>query len=166
MFPSQLCEGGSKIMKHFSLAVALLVVCAVAMMAQEHGKKAGPVSKAEEEVLKIDTERADAYIHGDTAALDRILADDVTYVHPTGKVETKAEILAGFKAGDRQYLSIDRDDVTVKTYGNTAVIAGRNTIKAKYQGQDFTVQNRFLRVYIKQQGQWRLIAHQGANLAK
>src|SRR5262245_17113893 len=87
-------EGRNSKMKRFSLVVALIVLVAVTAMAQEHGKKAGPVSKAEEEVLKIDTERAEAYMHGDTAALERILADDVTYVHPTGKVETKAEILA------------------------------------------------------------------------
>src|ERR1044072_1251735 len=82
---SILIEGRKLEMKRSSLVVAMLVLFAVTAMAQEHGKKAGPVSKAEEEVLKIDTERAEAYMHGDTAALERILADDVTYVHPTGK---------------------------------------------------------------------------------
>lgn len=155
-----------KDMKKIVFVAALILLLVFTIKAQESSKRTPADIKAEQEVLKVDTERAEAYMHGDTAALSRILADDCTYVHPTGKVETKAEVIAGFKAGDRTYVSIERDDVVAKIYGNTAVLAGRNTIKAKYQGQDYTVQNRFLRVYVKQQGQWKLVAHQSTNLPK
>ena len=105
-------------MKHVALVNALIFLFALTVNAQENGMRTPAEIKAEEEVLKVDTERAEAYMHGDTAALSRILADDCVYVHPTGKVETKEEIIAGFKAGDRKYISIDRDDVVARVYGN------------------------------------------------
>ena len=101
-----------------------------------------------------------AVLEPDVATLERILADDCSYVHPSGKVETKAELLAGFKAQDRKYKSIKRDDVVVRIYGSTAIVTGRNTISAEYQGKNYDVQNRFTRVYVKKGGSWRSVAFQ------
>jgi ketosteroid isomerase-like protein len=145
-------------MKKFVLIASLIFVVSV------YAQNRTDTGKLEKEVLAVDTQRADAYVNGDVATLERILADDVTYVHPTGKVETKAEVIAGFKAQDRKYKSIKRDDVVVRIYGNTAVVTGRNTISAEYQGKNYDVQNRFTRVYVKQAGGWRLVAHHGSNI--
>jgi hypothetical protein len=121
-------------MKHTVYTAALLVIVLslyTARSAQAIGSESGDEAKAIEEVLRIDQERADAMVKNDTDALGRILADDCTYVHPTGKSETKAEVLAGLKAHDRTYLSIERDEVKVKIFGTTAVVSGRNNLKAK-----------------------------------
>jgi ketosteroid isomerase-like protein len=145
-------------MKQFVLIASLIFMVSV------YAQNRTDSGKLEKEVLEVDTQRADAYVNGDVATLERILADDVTYVHPTGKVETKAEVIAGFKKQDRKYKSIKRDDVVVRIYGNTAVVTGRNTISAEYQGKNYDVQNRFTRVYVKQADGWRLVAHHGSNI--
>ncbi len=147
-------------MKQVFLIVSLVVTAAV------YAQKSADARKLEQEVLDVDTQRANAYINGDVATLDRIVADDCSYVHPSGKVETKAELLAGFKAQDRKYKSIKRDDVVVRIYGNTAIVTGRNTISAEYQGKTYDVQNRFTRVYVKESARWRLVAHHGSNIAQ
>ncbi len=147
-------------MKQVFLIVSLVVTAAV------YAQKSADARKLEQEVLDVDTQRANAYINGDVATLDRIVGDDCSYVHPSGKVETKAELLAGFKAQDRKYKSIKRDDVVVRIYGNTAIVTGRNTISAEYQGKTYDVQNRFTRVYVKESARWRLVAHHGSNIAQ
>ena len=43
------------------------------------------------EVLKADDRRFEAMRKGDWAALDAALADDLTYVHSTARLESKAE---------------------------------------------------------------------------
>ncbi len=144
----------------------IVVIASLILMASAYAQNRTDTAKLEKEVLEVDTQRADAYVNGDVATLDRILADDCTYVHPSGKVETKAELLAGFKAQDRKYKSIKRDDVVVRIYGNTAIVTGRNSISAEYQGKNYDVQNRFTRVYVKQTGKWRLVAHHGSNIAQ
>jgi ketosteroid isomerase-like protein len=142
----------------------IVLIASLIFMVSVYAQNRTDTAKLEKEVLEVDTQRADAYVNGDVATLERILADDVTYVHPTGKVETKAEVIAGFKNQDRKYKSIKRDDVVVRIYGNTAVVTGRNTISAEYQGKNYDVQNRFTRVYVKQAGGWRLVAHHGSNI--
>ena len=144
----------------------IVLIGSLVFMVSVYAQNRTDTGKLEKEVLEVDTQRADAYVNGDVATLERILADDVSYVHPTGKIETKAEVIAGFKAQDRKYKSIKRDDVVVRIYGNTAIVTGRNTISAEYQGKIYDVQNRFTRVYVKQAGKWRLVAHHGSNIAQ
>ena len=146
--------------------IQIVVTASLIFMVSAFAQNRIDTAKLEKEVLEVDTQRADAYVNGDVATLERILADDCSYVHPSGKVETKAELLAGFKARDRKYKSIKRDDVVVRIYGNTAIVTGRNTISAEYQGKNYDVQNRFTRVYVKQAGKWRLVAHHGSNIAQ
>lgn len=142
----------------------IVLIASLIFMVSAYAQNRTDTAKLEKEVLDVDTQRAEAYVNGDVATLDRILAEDVTYVHPTGKVETKAEVIAGFKNQDRKYKSIKRDDVVVRIYGSTAVVTGRNTISAEYQGKNYDVQNRFTRVYVKQAGNWHLVAHHGSNI--
>src|SRR5580704_2768004 len=103
-------KGGIEV-KFMTLAGLLLtlVVGVAARPASKHSS-ASAIKKATEEVLRIDQERADALVKNDTDQLDRIMADDCTYVHPNGKSETKQEVIAGLKAQDRKYESIERDD--------------------------------------------------------
>ena len=142
----------------------IVLIASLLFTVSPYAQNRTDTAKLEKEVLEVDTQRADAYVNGDVATLERILADDCSYVHPSGKVETKAELLAGFKAQDRKYKSIKRDDVVVRIYGSTAIVTGRNTISAEYQGKNYDVQNRFTRVYVKQTGKWRLVAHHGSNI--
>jgi uncharacterized protein (TIGR02246 family) len=147
------------------LSLTLAFCFCVLAAAGPHEKAPSPDdSKAIEEVLLVDQQRADALVNNDTAALERILADDCTYVHPNGRFETKEEVLAGLKAHDRTYVSIEREGVKVKLVGNTAIVTGRNSLKAKYQGKDYNVQNRFLRVYVKRDGRWQMVAHQATSI--
>lgn len=127
-------------------------------------KRQSAARTAEQEVRQVEDQRADAYVRGDPAILERVIADDCTYVHANGKVETKAEVIAGFKKKDRDYQSIERDEVLVRVFGGAGVVTGRNTIKAIYQGKEYVVQNRFVRVYAKRDGRWQLVAHQATNM--
>ena len=49
---------------------------------------------AEANVLRADDNRFEAMRKGDWSALDLALADDLTYVHSTARLETKAEHVA------------------------------------------------------------------------
>jgi ketosteroid isomerase-like protein len=148
-----------------STTFAVLFLClGVSAATPRSAKRSAYTKKAIQDVLHIDQQRADALVKGDTDTLERIIAEDCTYVHPNGKFETKEEVLAGIKAKDRIYESIEREDVKVKLLGNVAVVTGRNNLKAKYQGKDYTVRNRFLRVYVRRRGRWQLAAHQATTI--
>ena len=61
---------------------------------------------AEADVLRADDNRFEAMRKGDWNALDMALADDLTYVHSTARLETKAEHIANLKGGKPQGLGL------------------------------------------------------------
>jgi len=60
---------------------------------------------------------------------------------------------------DLEFQSITTDDVQVRVYGNTAVETGRSIMNGQDKGQTVPRDTRFTRVWVKQQGRWRLVAN-------
>ena len=119
----------------------------------------------EQLIRKLDTERIQAQIHADAAALERIYADDFIGVGPSGTVRTKPQVISDFTSGDLRFQSITTDDVRVRVYGNAAVETGRSTMNGQDKGRQVPRDTRFTRVWVKQQGRWRLVAnHYSSNM--
>src|SRR6516165_2799724 len=142
------------------LVVTVAVFLAAAISpAQEQGEKRDQSGAVEQAIRKLDNERIQAQIHADAAALDRIYADDFIGVGPSGTVRTKPQVIADFTSGDLRFQSITTDDVRVRVYGNTAVETGRSTMNGQDKGNAVPHDTRFTRVWVKQQGRWRLVAN-------
>mgnify|MGYP001806916444 CR=1 FL=1 len=54
-------------------------------------------------ILGLEDRRFQALTANDFAALERLLADDLRFVHSNGAVEDKAEFLRKLRAGERRY---------------------------------------------------------------
>src|SRR5262245_58534085 len=65
----------------------------------------------EQVIRKLDSERIQAQIHADAAALERIYADDFIGVGPSGTVRTKPQVISDFTSGNLKFQSITTDDV-------------------------------------------------------
>ena len=115
---------------------------------------------------KLDRDWADATVHADLTRLDRILADDLTYTHSSGDTDDKQQFLEALRSGKRKYESIEFHEVTVRSYGNTAVITSRAEVRVRSGDRELQLRPRFLHVYVKRRGSWRLVAHQSTNVAE
>jgi ketosteroid isomerase-like protein len=113
----------------------------------------------EQVISKLDNERIEAQIHADATALDRIYAVDFIGVGPSGSVRTKPQVISDFASGDLKFQTITTHDVQVRVYGNTAVETGRSTMVGQDKGKAVPRDTRFTRVWVKQQGRWRLVAN-------
>ncbi|MBI1787546.1 MAG: nuclear transport factor 2 family protein [Acidobacteria bacterium] len=116
------------------------------------------------QVRQSEKDWAAATMRGDIAALEKLLSDDLTYTHSSGRLETKAQFIAAVKSGSIQYQGVDYDQITVRLYGDTAIAASAPKMKVASQGQTNSFQARFLRVWAKKQGRWQLVAHQSTRL--
>ena len=115
---------------------------------------------AQEEIKKIELERNQALLKHDTATLDRMTSDDYTFINQRGELRTKSEILAGFKSGTFNYDAREISDLQVRVYGDAAVVTGRALQKGVENSKDYSGENRFTRVYMKQNGHWVSVALQ------
>jgi ketosteroid isomerase-like protein len=115
---------------------------------------------AEAAVLQADDRRFEAMRRGDWAALDAALAEDLTYVHSTARLESKAEHVANLRAGKPHYRGIAPRERRARVHGSVGVVNGVSDMHVERDGkvQRFTV--RYLAVYAKTGEHWRMIAWQ------
>ncbi|MFI5272788.1 MAG: nuclear transport factor 2 family protein [Ktedonobacterales bacterium] len=112
---------------------------------------------AEQQQLRnLSAEWASAELRGDIAFLERTLVDDFTGVGPRGFTLTKEEWVQRHQSGALQYSALTMDDVHVRVYGEAAILIGRETQTASYQGQDIPGQFRTTQVWVRQDGCWLL----------
>ena len=138
-------------------AVLALVAASVALGQPITGKD--QKARVERAIRQLDSERIQAQMNADAVALDRIYADDFIGIGPSGTVRTKPQVLSDFTSGELKFQSITTDDVQVRVYKNTAVETGISTMIGQDKGKAVPRDNRFTRVWVKQQGRWRLVAN-------
>ena len=148
-----------------TLVIAVVILAAMSIaLAQRQSAKRDQRRNAEQAIRRLDDERIQAQVHADAVALDRIYADDFIGIGPSGTVRTKAQVIADFTSGDLKFQSITTNDVRVRVYGNTAVETGRSTMIGQDRGKAVPRDNRFTRVWVKQQRGWRLVSNHYSTL--
>ena len=115
---------------------------------------------AAEQVLKIDEARRVAMLHNDVATLERLFADDLTIFWGDGSTDTKSSALAALRSHALSYERLDYEGTRVRLYGSTAVVTGRAIIRYRSEEHVTDTQANLTRVYVQQQGEWRLVASQ------
>ena len=139
----------------------IALVCATAILAptQTTKEKATGDVGGEQQIMLLENEGREATLKNDIEANDRLLADDWVNINVDGSITTKAKLMELLKAGSFKIMSIENDEVSVRVYGDAAVVTGRSTTKRAGQEDEIvTRQVRFTRVYAKQQGRWRVIS--------
>ena len=143
-----------------TLVIAMLALAAASIAGgQEQSPSSDQKSSVEQTIRQLDNERIQAQIHADATALDRIYAEDFIGIGPSGTVRHKPEVLSDFTSGHLKFQSITTDEVQVRVYENTAVETGLSTMVGQDKGKAVPRDNRFTRVWVKQQGRWRLVAN-------
>ena len=142
-----------------TLVIAVLLFTAASIAQGQKQNARGQRRNVEQVIRRLDHERIQAQIDADAVALNRIYAADFIGIGPSGTMRTKAQVTADFTSGDLKFQSIATDDVQVRVYGNTAVEVGRSTMIGQDRGKTVPRDNRFTRVWVKQHGNWQLVAN-------
>ena len=144
---------------------------------QADQKQAVPNSQAEQEIMKLENELVEAGLRGDAATADLLLADDYFFMTRDGVVHEnlKAALLVRMRSGESgadllaRMKSDESDepmpqpakihDTQVHIYGDTGVVIVRSTYKSRGKdGRFVEIPTRYLHVWARQQGRWRLVA--------
>jgi ketosteroid isomerase-like protein len=114
----------------------------------------------EEAVAALNTKWMHAYTTGDTAFLERHMSEDYVGTFPDGSVHDKEGEIEAVKSGTVKIAEMTPKEMTVRMYGNAAVITGRSHIEAVVAGQAMSADFRFTDVWIAQKDGWRAVASQ------
>lgn len=144
--------------------IGILVVTAASenvLRAMPPGEKSDETAKAA--ALKVDEEFNDAVRTKDRAALERVLADDLSWV-ARGDRLNKSQVIADVLSENLRFKALTHDGIQVKMFDNTAVVTGHSTSILEYKGKLFTAPRLFTSVYMNLNGQWQMVAHQVTDL--
>jgi hypothetical protein len=117
----------------------------------------------EERLLQVERRRQRAMIEGDAATLDALLADDLTYTHSTGVVDSKSDLIGAIESGKTRYRSIASREPQVRVYEASAIVTGPVDMELEADGKSFFARSRFTALYVLRGGTWRLAAYQSTS---
>ena len=119
---------------------------------------------SKQEVLAAMDAYKNAMVQKDGAALKKLLADDLTYVHSTGSFETKADVIKAITTPTTVVEKIEfLPDTTVRIHGNTAYVNGKVDL---WHSSTNIVHMHVLHVWEKTPQGWQLVARQATKLIK
>jgi ketosteroid isomerase-like protein len=135
---------------NFILALTLLTLSPAA--SAQSGDEAA-VAQAVEALRK-------AALAKDRKQFEALLADQASYGHSAGRIETKTQFIDGTTSPRSVWKFIDQTDQTIQIAGNKAIVRHMFTGENESEGKTNAVKIGILMVWQKQDGRWKLLARQ------
>lgn len=111
----------------------------------------------EHDIHDLENARYRAMVSSDITTLDQVLADDLIYTHSSGAVDDKAKYLESIRSGTLRYLSAERQQDSVRVYGDVVIVQGRMKAHIVASGVERQLDNVFTCVWAKKPQGWRMV---------
>lgn len=125
-----------------------------------------PIAFAAEPIEKVDASWNELRQRSDVDGLDRLMDERFVLVHSDGQVQHKSDYIAELRTRTRVNGPIINEDVKVRSYGNTAVVNGVSVQSGVSNGQPWNGRFRFTRVWLQQDGSWKIISSHSSRVAE
>ena len=117
------------------------------------------IIEIEQHVRQLNDDWVKAMVRGDAPTLDRIMADDFFFTYPL-EGDDKAQFISDVTSGNLKIQHISREQVSVRVFGNTAVLTARDSATWLYNGRELAGQYKIIIVFTERGGLWQLCAIQ------
>ncbi len=144
------------------VALALLFLTANGAKLAAQGTATG--STPEDSVRAVETARGRALLQADTIALSRMVADEFIEISRLGTRRTRAENIRDIASGELRLTSVRYDSLTVRIYGDVAVLQGMADNTGTFRGFPFSGKIRYTRIFVRRDGRWQAVAMQQTSI--
>ena len=144
-------------MKHFFLSTLLLFMVGIVGYGQQN-----ETAEVKQAVAQLNK----AMIDANEAALYKMTYSGLSYGHSSGVMQDQKEFVEGITSGRSDFITIDLSEQKIEVVGNTATvrhILSAKTFDNKVPGH---VRLQILLVWVKQDGEWKLLARQAVKPAE
>jgi hypothetical protein len=123
------------------------------------GNGGAPVAQNETVLVQLQQTLARAWIDGDRATLERIIASDWRSTGPDGRMTDRPRVLSDvFETRIHKIRRLEIDDVNVRVFGDAAVVTGRTRGVGEFGATPYDVVIRFTDTFVRREGRWQAVA--------
>jgi len=157
-------------MKRAALSVLLILAASSIAMAQTKGRPANRGRQArsspeiaEQSLRAAEQQWMEAFKNRDREALSQIIDDRFIFTDEEARVFNKTEYI-DYALRKIKVESYSMDDMTVRVFGDTGVVAGRWIGKITIDGKETSETVRYTDTFVRRQGRWRVVASQDTKM--
>jgi hypothetical protein len=118
------------------------------------------------ELQRLENVWNDAHEHGNADALVALWADDMEIAVPRMPVMSKEDAVKFARSGRMKFLRYQTSEIHIRVYSDAAVVTGRLQRTRSMNGQEISDDWRFTKTYIRQAGQWHVVAFHASEAAQ
>ena len=137
--------------------LAALAGVSLSRASQAQGSEEGAVNQAVDDLRK-------AMLAADQAGLEALVADQLSYGHSGGVIESKGQFVNVIASKKTIYKSITLSEPSVAVVGNNAIARHIFSAETEADGKAGSARVGVLQVWTKQDGRWKLLARQAFRL--
>jgi hypothetical protein len=138
-----------------------VILCSLSLgFSRAVAAQAIPNPAAEDSIRALETARGDALMRGDTIALSRMTALEFNELTRFGTVRSRAVNLRDVSSGMLRLQTVRYDSLTVRIYGDIAILQGIADNTGTMGGVPFSGRIRYTRVFVRRDGRWQAITMQ------
>lgn len=145
-------------------AAALTVAALVACGSFGCGKGGTPARRDPGADIVQLTRQADAWdkaiVRKDSTAIEENMSDDFRQIDGRGNVESRASFVEGLLSPQLTIDPYTVEDFDVRLYGDVALLCGRTRMSGNYDGERFTSHYRYIDIYARTNGVWKIVSVQ------
>jgi len=149
------------------MAVVLALASSAGAVALQPGTPRAQKQKHEIRHVIDQLEEAwrQAMLHSNTAAMEKLLADDYLAITASGRLQTKDQALASMRAGKTHFTTLDVSDRKVRFYGTTALVTSLAEVRGTTDDGELSGSYRYTRVYARDaQGAWKAVSFEASRI--
>jgi hypothetical protein len=142
------------------LLSAIVLTSAFAVPTFISAQAGAPASAdAQKQLIQGEKDRFAAMIKADEAALNRLLADELTYTHSNANMQSKAQFIADLKSGAIKYVSVQpsESDLKIRVFGTIAIVNGIAAVNVIDHGNNLNFKIRYTTAHVNRGGHWQMV---------
>jgi ketosteroid isomerase-like protein len=149
------------------MAAVLALASTTGAVAHQAGVPKAQKQKHEirHEIDQLEDAWRQAALSSNTAAMEKLLADDYLAITASGTLQTKDQALANLRAGRMHFTSLELSDRKVRFYGTTALVTSLAEVQGNTGDGELSGSYRYTRVYVRDaQGTWKIVSFEASRI--
>jgi|SRR5579871_233540 ketosteroid isomerase-like protein len=138
-------------MKRFAVALLVMLAFSAAPFAQSEGPD-------EIQIRQLERAWNQAEAKQEVTEISNLVADSLAYTDYDGTFMNKAQYLKWVMEPDQKADHLFDEGMSVKVYGNAAVVTGVYRETGTNKGKKYTIRSRYTDTWIRRNGTWQCVA--------